>query len=159
MNKNNINILDCTLRDGGYVIDWNFGEKNIQSLLNNLVKSNIEYIECGFLKAINQDKNKTFWQTPENFLSLILPEKKYTLMVNYGEYDITNFEKNIVPNITIRVAFKKHNQKDALVYIKNLRSLGWNVFANPMNTNTYNENELHTLIEDLNKKTGDTQSF
>ena len=52
MNKNNINILDCTLRDGGYVINWNFGEKNIQSLLNNLAKSNIEYIECGFLKAI-----------------------------------------------------------------------------------------------------------
>ncbi len=32
--KNNIKILDCTLRDGGYVNDWNFGKENIEGIIN-----------------------------------------------------------------------------------------------------------------------------
>ena len=29
---NIVNILDCTLRDGGYCNNWNFGNKNIRKL-------------------------------------------------------------------------------------------------------------------------------
>ena len=25
----NVKVLDCTLRDGGYINNWNFGEKSI----------------------------------------------------------------------------------------------------------------------------------
>ena len=49
MINNKIKILDCTLRDGGYLNGWLFGEKTIKSILSNLKKSNIDYIECGFL--------------------------------------------------------------------------------------------------------------
>ena len=46
----NIKILDCTLREGGYVNDWNFGKSNIFSILNSLKINNIDYIEAGYLK-------------------------------------------------------------------------------------------------------------
>jgi 4-hydroxy 2-oxovalerate aldolase len=49
-----IKILDCTLRDGGYVNEWNFGEGNIKYIISNLVESGVEIIECGFLS----DKRK-----------------------------------------------------------------------------------------------------
>ena len=42
-------ILDCTLRDGGYINDWRFGKKTIVSILEKLEKANIDIIECGFL--------------------------------------------------------------------------------------------------------------
>ena len=29
-----IKLLDCTLRDGGYVNDWKFGHNNMVSILN-----------------------------------------------------------------------------------------------------------------------------
>lgn len=29
----NIKILDCTLRDGGYVNNWHFGRKAIETML------------------------------------------------------------------------------------------------------------------------------
>ena len=29
-----IKLLDCTLRDGGYVNDWNFGHNNLVSVLS-----------------------------------------------------------------------------------------------------------------------------
>ena len=45
----NIKMLDCTLRDGGYVNDWNFGEDNIRNIISLLNKSGIDFIETGFL--------------------------------------------------------------------------------------------------------------
>ena len=72
-------------------------------------------------------------------------------MINYGEYYIANFSKCKNKNIKIRVAFKKNNQTEALKYIFNLKDLGWDVFANPMSTNTYSNEELFILIQELNK--------
>ena len=150
MNKPFVKILDCTLRDGGYLIDWNFGEKKIQSIINNLNKSSIDYIECGFLKDVLYDKNKTFFSSIKDLNIFINDKQAYTLMVNYGEYGIEKFEECENKNIKIRVAFKKHNQKEALNYITQLKNKNWDVFANPMSTNTYTKNELENLIKEIN---------
>ena len=45
----NISLLDCTLRDGGYVNDWRFGRTNIVSIFERLVDANVDIIEVGFL--------------------------------------------------------------------------------------------------------------
>ena len=47
--KNNIKLLDCTLRDGGYVNDWNFGHDNLISIFERLVDASVDIIEIGFL--------------------------------------------------------------------------------------------------------------
>ena len=146
-----VKILDCTLRDGGYVNDWYFGEKNIKTLIENLHNSSIDYIECGFLKECCFNKDKTFFSSILDLEKFVQGEQKYTLMVNYGEYSITNFTKCLNKNIKIRLAFKKHNQKKALEYIKDLKDLGWDVFANPMITNTYSKDELEILTKELNQ--------
>ena len=31
----NIKLLDCTLRDGGYINDWNFGSHTINDIMTN----------------------------------------------------------------------------------------------------------------------------
>lgn len=35
---NKISLLDCTLRDGGYINDWKFGEKAIHEITKNLYR-------------------------------------------------------------------------------------------------------------------------
>lgn len=40
-------ILDCTLRDGSYVIDFQFTKEDTYTIANALCKSNFEYIEVG----------------------------------------------------------------------------------------------------------------
>ena len=142
-----VKLLDCTLRDGGYIIDWMFGKKNIQSVLCNLSDAGIDYIECGFLKDCEQYDDKTFFSSPD----LVQKNLNCTLMINYGEYPIEKFTQCENKNTKIRVAFKKSKQKEALEYIHKLVSLGWDVFANPMSTNTYSETELELLINDINK--------
>ena len=46
---NTIKLLDCTLRDGGYINDWDFGFHTIRSIIGKLVESQVDYVEVGFL--------------------------------------------------------------------------------------------------------------
>ena len=44
-----VEVLDCTLRDGGYINNWEFGRHAIPSILKKLDQGGIDIIECGFL--------------------------------------------------------------------------------------------------------------
>ena len=45
----NIQLLDCTLRDGGYINDWEFGHNNLVNLYQRLVSAQVDIIEVGFI--------------------------------------------------------------------------------------------------------------
>ena len=51
----NIKVLDCTLRDGGYINDWNFTNNQIENIINSLKNSQVDICECGYL---NDKKGK-----------------------------------------------------------------------------------------------------
>ena len=40
-----IYLLDCTLRDGGYINDWEFGEETIKGFGKKIAKTGIEIYE------------------------------------------------------------------------------------------------------------------
>lgn len=42
-----VQVLDCTLRDGGYINSWNFGARTISEIIRYLVEAKIDIIECG----------------------------------------------------------------------------------------------------------------
>ena len=42
-------LLDCTLRDGGYLNDWEFGYDNIVNIYERLVSAKVDIIEVGFI--------------------------------------------------------------------------------------------------------------
>lgn len=151
MPKSNIKILDCTLRDGGYVIDWEFGENNIPLILKSLSYARIDYIECGYLKNCIFNPDKTLYDDTQYLEKFYTQYQNYTFMINCGEYDLRKIPINDkYENIKIRLAFKKHNQSEALNEIRELKNKGWNVFANPMVTNMYSSRELAKLTDELN---------
>lgn len=47
---NNIKILDCTLRDGGRIINCEFPDNEILDISRRLAAANIDIIEVGFLR-------------------------------------------------------------------------------------------------------------
>ena len=66
-----VKILDCTLRDGGYCNKWNFGRKNIEFIVKELVNSEVNVIECGFLnKSVSFNENSTKLPDIRNFSSM-----------------------------------------------------------------------------------------
>ena len=55
MIKNKFSHLDCTLRDGGYYNNWNFGSNLIQRYLDIMAEINIDYVEIGFRSLDNKE--------------------------------------------------------------------------------------------------------
>ena len=58
----NLYLLDCTLRDGGYVNDWEYGAGSIKSIFSRLDSAGVDAIEVGFLDERRQyDPNRSIF--------------------------------------------------------------------------------------------------
>lgn len=150
-----INVLDCTLRDGGYVNDWNFGEKNISKIIADLIDAKIEYIECGFLKNVDYNPDKTIFNDI-NLINNFVKEKKLSnivAMIVFGQFP----QEKITPKTNqtavdgIRVTFKKHEIDDVYPYFQHIKSCGYKTFVNPTNIDTYTDFELLCLVNKINQ--------
>ena len=53
-----IKILDCTLRDGGYINNWRFNDTFKEKICRNFDSVNIDYVEIGFINKTDNYKNK-----------------------------------------------------------------------------------------------------
>lgn len=153
---NNIKILDCTLRDGGYCNKWKFGTDNTNAIIDGLVKSNIEIIECGFLTdTVKYEKGITKFTTVQEAAEFI-PEnrdnKLFVLLMNYGEYDVDclpDFDGSSIDGI--RVAFHKKDADNALKICSAIKQKGYKVFLQPMVSLNYTDNEFIELINKSNQ--------
>lgn len=151
-----IKLLDCTLRDGGYLNDWNFGEDNIISIFERLVSAGIDIIEVGFLdERRNYDPNRTIQPNTEavnkQFNRLNCGHASAVAMIDYGTCDI----KNIMPCKDcwldgIRIIFKKENLKPALAFCKQVKNLGYKVFVQAVSITSYSDDELRELTREVN---------
>ena len=153
---NAVHILDCTLRDGGYCNQWNFGLDNIKKIISGLIEAGTEIIECGFLSnKIFYDQNVSKFNTVEQ-IAKVLPEKKngkmFVVMMNYGEYDIAQLPVRSDNSIDgIRVAFHKKNLNEALDLCKKIKEKGYEVFIQAMVSLSYSDEEFLNLIRKVNE--------
>ncbi|WP_252228859.1 MULTISPECIES: aldolase catalytic domain-containing protein [unclassified Clostridium] len=151
----NIKILDCTLRDGGYVNDWNFGERIIKKIIDKLSKSNIDIIECGFLTTRNLDKNKSLFNDLSKIKNYIEKKQKnimYVGMIAYPNDIINNIpfcDNNSIDGI--RVTFHQHEIDDALRICQRLKTKGYKVFVQPVGIVTYDDISIINLLNKVNE--------
>lgn len=153
----NIKILDCTLRDGGYVNSWDFGQKIAKKMLLSLDKSGIEYTEIGFLQDIEYNPEKTLFNEI-SLINNIIPDNqiiktKIVAMIVYGKFNEKKliFKKDNIKLDAIRVTFKKHEINTVFNYLKKIKECGYKLFVNPTNIESYSDKELLNILEKVNK--------
>ena len=86
----NIKLLDCTLRDGGYLNDWRFGYTNMVCIFERLADANADIIEVGFLddrRPFDIDRS-IFPDTKSADKIYGSPDKKKAMIVGMIEYGI-----------------------------------------------------------------------
>ena len=152
----NINILDCTLRDGGYVNDFAFENSHIFSIVNQLQSAKIDIIECGFLDDKNgKTENSTRFDRCETINTLLnkLPEAHellFVAMVEYGKVVIDNLPvvtdvKNEIKGI--RLSFHKADHLKIFNDAKTLIAKGYKLFIQPIATELYSDEEILAFIK------------
>lgn len=151
-----IYLMDCTLRDGGYINDWNFGENVISQILEKLQNASVEFVEVGFLTKQKHTKDQSLYNDYEEIRTVVPPNKKNTkfvAMVNCGEFDVTTLGAHEEDSslFGIRVAFHKHQMEEAVILGKQILQLGYNLFFQPMCTDLYSDKEMQDLIEVMNQ--------
>lgn len=149
-------ILDCTLRDGGYINNWRFNDKFIDNYINITNKYNdlIEYIEIGFINIKKEYKNELVGDLRNLSLSDIEMFKnksncKIAIMadLNNINMDLIN-NPELIKNIDlIRIAFHKKDLDKSISLCVKLKKMGYKVSLNIMATTNYTKDELIDLME------------
>ena len=147
-------LLDCTLRDGGYINDWNFGYHVIKSIIKKLVDSQVDYVEIGFLRDCEYDKNRTLYNNCKE-MKPVLPTKKgnsiFTAMALHNKYTIDKLEPYDGTTIdAVRVTFHDYDIDEGLEFVKKVKEKGYKVFCNPINIMGYSDEKLLQLLKKVN---------
>ena len=96
MKKNELKILDCTLRDGGYYNNWDFSRELIEEYLRAMAAAKIDYIELGFRFFKKDIYLGPCAYTTTSFLeTLNIPKKlKIGIMINAKDILSNNLSKS-----------------------------------------------------------------
>ncbi len=143
-----VKLLDCTLRDGGYINDWNFGNSIIRYMLQRYIKSNVDIVEIGFLDDRRQfDVNRTIFPNTacaeEIYRGVDKGNTKFVAMIDYGTCDISNLapkSESIIDGI--RIIFKKPNFYKAIEFAKEVIQKGYFVSLNMVSITSYSDQDV-----------------
>ena len=105
-----LNLLDCTLRDGGYYNNWDFSKELVNDYLKAISASGIKNVEIGFRSLKENKLNGPNFFTTENYLNVLkIPKNlKIGVMINVSELiTFKNDYKKIINKIFIQ---KKHSK-------------------------------------------------
>lgn len=141
-------ILDCTLRDGGYINDWEFGHDKIVEIFQRQVSAGIDVIEVGFLDERRTfDRNRTIMPNTqavnEIFQGLYKGQSTVVAMIDYGTCNLGNIQPCSETFLDgIRVIFKEPRMYDALEFCGKLKERGYKVYAQMVSVTTYTDAKL-----------------
>uniref|UniRef100_A0A6C0EVD6 Pyruvate carboxyltransferase domain-containing protein n=1 Tax=viral metagenome TaxID=1070528 RepID=A0A6C0EVD6_9ZZZZ len=171
MVEKNIELLDCTIRDGGYVNDWNFTDEQIRECYIACSKSNVDYMEIGFrnfgkMKLLNK-YGPTFFCDEEYINNTIgdLSGCKLAVMVTINAFDINDFVPKSQSKISmVRVLMAYHGSKnkddsildvsqlmDGINQINMLIELGYEVSFNIGRIDKMDKSQLYEVCKLLSQ--------
>ncbi len=148
-----IKLQDATLRDGGYINNWIFGENTIKNIISGLSKANIDLIEIGFMKNFEYDVEKSIFSRSKEIINLI-PTNHTSLigaMILNGTYDISLLsEKSESFFDYFRISFHNYDILEGLELAKKIMNLGYDVHINPIALPNYTQKEFELLLKNVN---------
>ncbi len=159
MDKNNeskrtIQVLDCTLRDGAYIVEGQFGEQAIRGIIGKLQDAGVELIECGWLKNAPYKEGSVYYHVPsdmERYLVQKSPEHVYLAMIDWDRYDLSYLPEYDGKSIdAIRIVFPRGKHREGIDVGRQIREKGYRVYLQAANTLGYSTEELEDLAAAVN---------
>ena len=125
-------LLDCTLRDGAYIVESKFGDSVIRGIIHKLEEAGAEVIECGWLKDKPHQRDSTFYHIPADLEQYLSGKKKnitYTVMIDWDRYNVSSLPICDGKSIdAIRVVFPHGKHREGVNVGKKIAEKGYQVF-------------------------------
>lgn len=150
-----VDVLDCTLRDGAYICESNFGSQVIKGIIRKSQDAGIDIIECGWLKDTPHEAGSSFFHTPDDLVSYFDKSRSdatYVVMIDWNRYNVDNLPICDGTSIdAIRVVFPHGKHKEGIEVGKRIMKKGYKVFFQAANTLAYSDCDLRELAECINE--------
>lgn len=156
-----INLLDCTLRDGGRIIDCAFPDEQIKDIARRLSQANIDIVEVGFLrdaKKVDYQRNSTFFTDVDQIRPFVRQTNKntmYVAFIDYGMFDFDTLKPYDGTSIDgVRVGFTKkdfdNSLEDVIICMEKVKKAGYKLFIQGVNSLGYSDADLLRIIDFVN---------
>lgn len=148
-------LLDCTLRDGAYINNSEFGEPALKGIIKHLQDAHVEIIECGWLKDSPHKDGSSYFHLPKDAEPYIIEKKDsstYVAMIDYNRYD-----DSVLPECdgksldAIRVVFPHGKHDEGIAIGNRIAKKGYKIFYQAANTLAYSDEDLVVLANEMNK--------
>lgn len=163
--NDSIQLLDCTLRDGGQGLEDSFysgyGDKNFDNktkgyIIDNLINSKIEIIELGSIKSTDEDRSIFACYRCIEDLAKTMPKynrrQLFAALYTGPDTDLDDIPEwnESLPQV-VRVILRYSELQKSLDFCAGLAKKNYKVFIQPMLTMRYTDDEIQMLIKAANE--------
>ena len=147
-------ILDCTLRDGAYLVDKHIPQPIAQAVIRGLMNAGVDVVEVGFLQDEGEGNDSTVFLNAMEARRLIPVEKgktEFSVLADFSRYTISNLEKYDGCSFdSVRACFFKEEKDCIIPFMRDIVEKGYRLYMQPVNIMSYSEGEILELIEVAN---------
>ena len=153
-----VQVLDCTLRDGGYYTNWDFKSELVDTYIDSVSRLPIDYIELGY---VNDDMDGYFGEyfflrsaKLQAIRNRLRPDQKLVVMLD-GKSATPDRVAPLFTHLVgivdgVRITANPEKLLDALVLAREFQKLGFMVGFNIMYLSTYQDDltKLQLVIDE-----------
>lgn len=162
--RNDIKVLDATLRDGGLCNNFMFTDEFVSALYKTNIKCGVDYMEFGYKASKNMFSKSDFgkWKfcDEEDIRAIVgdnVSDMKIAVMADVGRCD---YKTDFLPKSEsvidmVRVACYIHQIPAAIEMIEYFNSLGYETTCNIMAVSQANSDQLEQALKMISASTVD----
>ena len=151
--ENKIDIVDVTLRDGGFTCDFDWPMEFAQEYYNLMSKLGVSYVEMGYWKQTKKSKNRFFDLNMDTINEVTGRQGKNNVSVmidyHYCSKDLNDYpttEQNEIK--MIRMTCRKDMVQEGYEFAVKLKQhTGLDIAFNLFNTTNYTDDELNSALD------------
>ena len=156
--REEIKVLDCTIRDGGLMNSSNFSDEVVRAVYDACADAGIDYMEMGYknsTRIYSPDKFGAWRFCKEDDINRIIGDNKRDIKISVmADAEKCDYKTDILPKEKspidlIRVATYIHQIPLAVDMINDAVSKGYEATVNLMAVSTVRESELDEGLEML----------
>lgn len=148
-----VQITDCTIRDGGYLLNKNSNVDYIKGVMAGLAAAGIDFVETGFLQDVVTEDTLVYANSVDarKYLPSDRGRTEFLGFCDNSRYSKENLDLCDGNSFKwLRISFAKHEIDASIDFCKAAKEKGYFVQFNPMDAISYTDEERAALVEKVN---------